>query len=100
MVQLGVTQAAAREPRSANATSLQINELKKTWTQGQQDDASDQAMRLPLSHTVDGSSLLFDQVKPLERIGIISTLPPKHEVDWLITQFFNRATFPLAIPRK
>lgn len=61
---------------------------------------SDHNLRSAPSHTVDGSSLLFDQVKPLDRISIMSSLPPKHEVDRLIAQFFDRQSFPIAVPRK
>ncbi|PSR79898.1 hypothetical protein BD289DRAFT_374918 [Coniella lustricola] len=75
----------------------EINEVKKAWSH-EHDDNSDQTMRLPPSHTVDGSSLLFDQVKPLERMAIISSLPPKHEVDGLVARFFDSASFPLTIP--
>lgn len=77
----------------------EINELKRTWNQHEQDDMfSDHNLRSAPSHTVDGSSLLYDQVKPLDRISILSSLPPKHEVDWLIAQFFDRQNFPIAIP--
>ncbi|KAJ8119753.1 hypothetical protein ONZ43_g3369 [Nemania bipapillata] len=77
----------------------EINELRRTWNQEQeQDELSDHNLRPTLSHTVDGSSLLFDQVKPLEKMEILSTIPPKHEVDGLISQFFDREAFPLAIP--
>lgn len=31
---------------------------------------------------------------------ILSTLPPKSEVDQLISQFFDRKTFPINVPRK
>ncbi|KAH8163368.1 hypothetical protein CIB48_g4884 [Xylaria polymorpha] len=70
-----------------------INELRRTWIQ-EQDELSDHDLRPTLSHTVDGSSLLFDQAKPLEKMEILSALPPKHEVDWLISQFFDRQAFP------
>jgi hypothetical protein len=48
---------------------------------------------------IDGSGLLFSEVKPIERIQILSTLPPKPEVDRLVAQFFDRPNFPLSIPR-
>ncbi|RYP01982.1 hypothetical protein DL765_010799 [Monosporascus sp. GIB2] len=76
----------------------EINELKRTWSQ-EQDDQSDYDFRPVPSHTVDGSSLLFSQVKPIERIEILSTLPPKSEVDRLISHFFNRQAFPITVPR-
>ncbi|KAI1379214.1 hypothetical protein F4677DRAFT_410932 [Hypoxylon crocopeplum] len=79
------------------AVLQEINELKRAWSQ-EQDDKDDYSVRPTLSHTVDGSSLLFSQVKPIERIEIISTLPSKPEVDRLISQFFNRQTFPINIP--
>lgn len=85
--------------RDTNQWPHQINELKRTWNQ-EQDDVSGYSPRPTPSHTVDGSSLLFEQVKPLERMEIVSTLPPKHEIDRLIAIFFNRQAFPIAIPRK
>ncbi|PYI07762.1 hypothetical protein BO78DRAFT_312307 [Aspergillus sclerotiicarbonarius CBS 121057] len=75
---------------------LEINALKRTWTEAHEDPTDD--VRPTLSHTVDGSSLLFGQVKPLERIEIISTLPPKHQADNLISQFFDRENFPISLP--
>ncbi|KAH8892610.1 hypothetical protein GQ53DRAFT_685973 [Thozetella sp. PMI_491] len=79
------------------AVLQQINELKKAWRQ-EEDDAMDSDIPPTLSHAVDGSSLLFNQVKPIERMEILSTLPPKHEVDRLIAQFFNTKTFPIRSP--
>ncbi|KAH8202702.1 hypothetical protein TruAng_003188 [Truncatella angustata] len=75
----------------------EINELKRTWSQ-ERDDDNDYDFRPTLSHTVDGSSLLFNQVKPIERIEILSTIPPKSEVDRLVSQFFDRQAFPIAVP--
>ena len=49
---------------------------------------------------VDGSSLLFGQVKQIELLEILATLPPKPEVDKLICQFFDRKTFPIIVARK
>ena len=49
---------------------------------------------------VDGSSLLFSQVKPIERIEILSALPPKPELDRLIARFFDHDNFPIGVPRK
>lgn len=49
---------------------------------------------------VDGSSLLFNQVKPIEHMEVLSTLPPKLEVDQLVRKFFDRDNFPLSVPRK
>jgi hypothetical protein len=49
---------------------------------------------------VDGSSLLFAQAKQIEMQEILATLPPKPEVDNLISQFFNRETFPITVARK
>ncbi|KAK3376795.1 hypothetical protein B0T24DRAFT_550712 [Lasiosphaeria ovina] len=76
----------------------EINNLRSTWNNqdyGYETDYSN----LPIpSHTVDGSSLLFNQAKPIERIEIISTLPPKPEVDRMIAFFFNRSAFPIAVP--
>ncbi|EXJ87214.1 hypothetical protein A1O3_04173 [Capronia epimyces CBS 606.96] len=86
-----------------DALLQEINELKRTWSQGQgQDDQgashSHFQFRPNISHTVDGTSLLFSQVKPIERVEMLSTLPPKPEVDRLVAQFFDRDTFPLSIP--
>ncbi|PYH94454.1 hypothetical protein BO71DRAFT_419302 [Aspergillus ellipticus CBS 707.79] len=75
----------------------EINELKKTWNDTQ-DDQTDDHVRPTQSHTVDGSSLLFGHVKPIERIEILATLPPKAKVDGLISHFFNRPTFPISVP--
>jgi hypothetical protein len=75
----------------------QINKLKKTWSQTQ-DDQTDHG---PLSYTeADGSSLLFGQVKQIEIAEILATLPFKLEVDKLISQFFDSSTFPVSVPRK
>lgn len=49
---------------------------------------------------VDGSSLLFNQVKPIEQMEVLSTLPPKVEVDKLLSKFFDRDSFPISVPRK
>jgi hypothetical protein len=49
---------------------------------------------------VDGSSLLFNQVKPIERVEILSSLPHQPEVYRLISHFFNTKDFPIAVPRK
>ncbi|RAK95437.1 fungal specific transcription factor domain-containing protein [Aspergillus ibericus CBS 121593] len=76
---------------------VEINALKKSWTETH-DNPTDGLVRPTCSHTVDGSSLLFGQVKPLERIEIISTLPPKHQADKLISQFFDRDNFPISLP--
>ncbi|PWY88086.1 hypothetical protein BO94DRAFT_465265 [Aspergillus sclerotioniger CBS 115572] len=75
---------------------VEINSLKRTWTEAH--DSRDEVVRPTLSHTVDGSSLLFGHVKPLERIEIMVTLPPKHQADKLIAQFFDRDNFPISLP--
>ncbi|EED14303.1 conserved hypothetical protein [Talaromyces stipitatus ATCC 10500] len=73
-----------------------INKLKQTWSQSQ----DDQTNHGPLSYTeADGSSLLFGQVKQIERAEVLATLPSKLEVDELIRQFFDYTTFPLSVPR-
>ncbi|KAI9697887.1 MAG: hypothetical protein M1820_007674 [Bogoriella megaspora] len=86
-------------PRGATGKTVidGIAELRETWNH-EQEYMSNHNLRPTLSHTVDGTSLLFDQVKPLERIEILSTLPPKDDADWLISQFFDRQAFPIAIP--
>lgn len=81
------------------ANRKQINELKKSWSQDH-DQQSYQDIHSSLSFTIDGSGLLFSQVKPMERIEIISSLPPKWEVDRLISTFFNYDDFPINLPRK
>ncbi|KAB5546898.1 fungal-specific transcription factor domain-containing protein [Coniochaeta sp. 2T2.1] len=73
----------------------EINELKKTYTQ--QDEQHDFSFRSAYTHTVDGSGFLSGQVKPIERIEILSTLPPKPEVDRLIAFFFDSKAFPMAV---
>ncbi|OIW30746.1 hypothetical protein CONLIGDRAFT_653517 [Coniochaeta ligniaria NRRL 30616] len=60
-------------------------------------DTHDYNFRPTYSHTVDGAGLLYSQVKPIERIEILSTLPPKSEVDRLISCFFDTQTFPMAV---
>ncbi|KAK9326963.1 hypothetical protein V1520DRAFT_91448 [Lipomyces starkeyi] len=73
----------------------EINLLKKVWSQTQHDQANVPAT---LSNTVDGSSLLFGQVKQTEMIEILATLPPKPEADKLIRQFFDHKNFPITVP--
>ncbi|KAK0624577.1 hypothetical protein B0T17DRAFT_590466 [Bombardia bombarda] len=82
-----------------NTVLQEIHELKRTWSQDHEDqqDQSD-TFRSNLSHTVDGASLLFNQIKPIERIEILSSLPSKPEIDRLIAQFFARHAFPIAVP--
>ncbi|GKZ43548.1 hypothetical protein AbraIFM66951_004914 [Aspergillus brasiliensis] len=74
----------------------EINALKQTWAENY-DAAADEVGSTP-SHIADGSSLLFGQVKPLERIEILSTLPPKHQVDRLVAQFFDTENFRISVP--
>jgi hypothetical protein len=57
-------------------------------------------VQLTLSNTVDGSSLLFGQVKPIARVEILANVPPKSKTDKLIQQFFDRDTFPITVARK
>lgn len=77
----------------------QINQLKRTWNQGQNVDI-EYSLPSAFSHTVDGSSLLFNEVKPLEHAEVLSTLPPKGKVDKLVSSFFDRDRFPISVPRK
>ncbi|KAJ0115490.1 hypothetical protein J7T55_012770 [Diaporthe amygdali] len=72
----------------------EINELKRTWL----DDSIDYSLPPAFSHTVDGSSLLFHQVGQIDHMEILSTLPPKLEVDRLVHTFFDRQTFPITVP--
>jgi hypothetical protein len=53
-----------------------------------------------LSNAVDGPGLLFGQAKQIELTEILATLPPKTEVDKLISQFFDYKTFPIMVARK
>lgn len=75
----------------------EIKELKNTWTQEQESESHD-SPDCNLSYTVDGSSLLFNQVKPIERLEILASLPPKSETDRMIAKFFDRQNFPINIP--
>ena len=79
--------------------TIQINELKRVWSQTQ-DDESDYDVHPSLSNTADGTSLLFGHVKEIEKIEILATLPLKPAVDKLIHQFFDRKTFPISVVRK
>ncbi|KAH8699250.1 hypothetical protein BGW36DRAFT_377578 [Talaromyces proteolyticus] len=76
----------------------EINSLKRIWNQTQDDQVYYQDIHPSISHNVDGSSLLFAQVKPIEKMEILSTLPPKSEIDKLICLFFDRTTFPISVP--
>ena len=87
------------QSKAPPANSSQINALKQTWTESQ-DEPAYEVVRSAPSHIADGSSLLFGQVKPLERIEIISTLPPKHQVDKLIALFFDTEKFQISVPRE
>ncbi|GAB1319362.1 Pyrrolocin cluster transcription factor fsdR [Madurella fahalii] len=71
----------------------EIHALRATW-----DDQIQDSLWPALSHTVDGSSLLFTQAKPPERVDILSSLPPKAEVDRLIAFFFDQSSFPITVP--
>lgn len=53
----------------------------------------------PLSNIADGSSLLFQQIKPVEKMEILASLPPKPEVDRLIAYFFDDPSYPIRVPR-
>ncbi|KIW17786.1 hypothetical protein PV08_04981 [Exophiala spinifera] len=75
----------------------EIKEIKKTWSQ-EQDDESEDSIRPNASHAADGSSLLFQQVKPVERMDILSALPPKTQADRLVSYFFDRQSFPISVP--
>ncbi|PYI36253.1 hypothetical protein BP00DRAFT_386715 [Aspergillus indologenus CBS 114.80] len=75
----------------------EVNELKNTWNQAQ-DDRLEHRIPPPQSQLADGSSLLFGQVKPIDRIEILATLPPKPEINHLVAIFFDRPNFPIAVP--
>ncbi|KAK0712051.1 hypothetical protein B0H67DRAFT_493035 [Lasiosphaeris hirsuta] len=76
------------------AVLQEIDELKSSWGQENSRAPAEPA----LSHSVDGSSLLFNQVKPIEHTEILSSLPPRPELDGLISQFFDTQNFPITIP--
>ncbi|RAL16191.1 Zn(II)2Cys6 transcription factor [Aspergillus homomorphus CBS 101889] len=75
----------------------EINELRNTWNLTQ-DDPLDHSVRPTQSQQADGTSLLFSQVKPIERMEILATLPPRRDIDELVAGFFNRQNFPIAVP--
>ncbi|OKL63564.1 hypothetical protein UA08_01696 [Talaromyces atroroseus] len=74
----------------------EINTLKQVWSQTQ-DEEPEYNMPITLSNTVDGSSLLFGQVQRIDKTELLSTLPPKPQLDKLIHQFFDRQNFPIAV---
>jgi hypothetical protein len=82
----------------AYLTVIQINKLKKVWSQTQENQV-DYNMSPNPSNTVDGASLLFGQVKQIDKTEILATLPPKVEVDRLLCQFFDRKSFPITTAR-
>ncbi|RAO64651.1 uncharacterized protein BHQ10_000663 [Talaromyces amestolkiae] len=73
----------------------EINKLKQVWSESQDDPTYNVAPTL--SNMVDGSSLLFGQVQRTDKIELLTTLPPKHQVDKLIHHFFDRDNFPITI---
>ncbi|KAK3898574.1 hypothetical protein C8A05DRAFT_37845, partial [Staphylotrichum tortipilum] len=75
----------------------EIRELRNIWVLEEEDGNQADIDEVP-SHLVDGSSLLFNQVTPIERIEILSTLPPKPEIDRLVAHFFDRQAFPINVP--
>ncbi|KAJ9142435.1 hypothetical protein NKR23_g7269 [Pleurostoma richardsiae] len=79
-------------PDAAGAMETMMDGIHSVYLGG------DDCFRPPPSHMVDGSSLLFSQVKPIERIEILSSLPPKPEVGRMISHFFDRQAFPIAVP--
>ncbi|KFA73496.1 hypothetical protein S40288_05782 [Stachybotrys chartarum IBT 40288] len=60
----------------------EVNELKRAWSQDH-DILSNSPLRSNLSHTVDGSSLLFNQVKPIERLDQHCRDPSRTSLIWL-----------------
>ena len=85
--------------RFLRLTERQINELKTNLGEDQ-DDPTDYGLGPNLATEVDGTGLLFNEVKPIDRIEILSSLPPKAEVDRLVSWFFGRRDFPITIPRR
>ncbi|KAL4796336.1 hypothetical protein BDV19DRAFT_378315 [Aspergillus venezuelensis] len=71
-----------------------VNKLKEVWN-----EAQDEADAMPsLSNSVDGTSLLFNQVERVDMQTILNTLPLKAEADRLLRWFFDRDNFPIAVP--
>ena len=80
-------------------TVTQINSLKSVWNQTQNDQPNfDESSGL--SNNVDGSGLLFGQVKQIERFEILASFPSKPEIDKLLRQFFDQASFPINVARE
>jgi hypothetical protein len=65
-----------------------------------QDRETDYTFDKSQTPTADGSSLLFTQAAPVERLEMFSSLPPRPEVDRLIFWFFDPQAFLLPIPFK
>ncbi|EED19685.1 conserved hypothetical protein [Talaromyces stipitatus ATCC 10500] len=74
----------------------EINNLKQVWNESQGDQPGYNAAPT-LPNMADGSSLLFGQVQRIDKIELLTTLPPKHQVDKLIHHFFDRENFPIPI---
>ncbi|KAH6693393.1 hypothetical protein BKA61DRAFT_279693 [Leptodontidium sp. MPI-SDFR-AT-0119] len=74
----------------------EINKIKNVWSQTQHDQ-TDYNVPPNLSNTVDGSSLLFCQVKQTDILEILATLPPKPVIDKLLSQFFDQKKFPITV---
>lgn len=73
---------------SIDAKAPQINKLR--------DLVIDGGVNPAISNTVDGPSLLFIQPKPIE--CMISGLPPKGQVDALVSHFFAFIHQPCPLP--
>jgi hypothetical protein len=52
------------------------------------------------SNTVDGSSFLSGFAKKAEMVDLLAALPPKAEVDKLVSEFLDRKNFPIPVARK
>jgi hypothetical protein len=50
------------------------------------------------SANIDGTSLLFTEVAPIERLEILSSLPPRTETERLVSWFFDHQSFPVSVP--
>ncbi|KAI0478384.1 hypothetical protein GGR56DRAFT_664627 [Xylariaceae sp. FL0804] len=79
------------------AVLQEINELKRAYSE-EHDDQINQYAISPPSHTVDGSGLLLNHVRPLDRMEIDASLPPRSETDRLISRFFDHDNFPIDVP--
>ncbi|KAL4973034.1 hypothetical protein BDW66DRAFT_154184 [Aspergillus desertorum] len=72
----------------------EINELKVAWGEPTIEAVESHT----LSNSVDGTSLLFGHVQRVDISEILSSLPPRVEMDKLLRWFFNEKDFPISVP--